>query len=62
MLATKWEHPYNEMMIYIYERMGMGVIRENEMMLRGSCSSRRFIPVVEDTAAFVTQEAVKSEW
>ena len=55
MLVIKWECPYSKMIGYICGRKGMLVVRANTMMLRGSCSSRRFIPVVEDTAAFVAQ-------
>ena len=62
MLAAKWESPYSEMMGYIRGRMGMAVVRANTMMLRGSHSRRRFIPVVEDTAAFVAQEVGESDW
>ena len=52
LLATKWERPYREMVGYVRGRMSLAVVRSNTMVLRGARSSRRFIPAVEDVAAY----------
>ena len=60
LLATKWDRPYSEMVGYVRGRMSLAVVRANTMVLRGARSSKRFIPAVEDAAAYEFERELTS--
>ena len=52
LLATKWNRSYSEMAGFVKSRMSLAIIRSNTMLLRGSRTSRRFVPAIQAGCEF----------
>ena len=52
LLATKWNRSYSEMAGFVKSRMSLAIIRSTTMLLRGSRTSRRFVPAIQAGCEF----------